>query len=165
MIVNKTNLQGIHLTKHDKIPVLNNIVIEEDGSSVLNIPIIPSRGWSKSQDAGLDFDIWTRDRYGSSTSKKNVSTIFGISNSNSRFRASINGKEQEIDISDLLVLPSNFSGEIVASTIQSLFNQIPVGSNISSLSEPFILQDGDTLSISVDGGVNQDITFNASFLF
>lgn len=91
-----------------------------------NFPIIPSRGWSKSTVAGTDFDIWTRDRHGSSTSEINTQTTFTITTANERLKVSVDGLAAEIALSSLFTLPPTglvLDATALASAIQVLFQR------------------------------------------
>lgn len=54
------------------------LIINDNNNEILNIPLFPVSGYSKSQPAGKNFDIWSRDRFGSTTSQKNIATLFPI---------------------------------------------------------------------------------------
>jgi hypothetical protein len=136
------------------------VKLVEDSVTVLDVPIVPFRGYSYSQIAiGTNFDIWSRDRFGSSTSKPNGSSTFTIDSSNRKLRAKISGYEQEIDFTELFTLPQVLAGGAVASSLQAIFQSIEVGSVLSKNAEPYILYEGDKLSLSVNGGAPIEAEF------
>jgi len=77
--------------------------VTEDNVEVMNVPLYPVRGYSRSQVVtNTNFDIWSRDRFGSTTSIKNTNTTFTINDTHKNFAASFDGTVFEIDLSDLI---------------------------------------------------------------
>jgi hypothetical protein len=77
--------------------------VTEDNVEVMNVPLYPVRGYSRSQVvAGTNFDIWSRDRFGSTTSIKNTNTVFTINDTHKNLAASFDGETFEIDLSNLV---------------------------------------------------------------
>ena len=103
------------------------LIVTESSTEVVNIPIIPARGYVKSTVCGTDFDIWSRDRFGSTTSKLNGTSTFSVSSSLCKLKVTLNGVSQEVNLNDLIVLPQTLPGAALASTIQSLLNNIGTG--------------------------------------
>jgi hypothetical protein len=84
---------------------INNgrMIITENDIEIANLPLYPMRGFSRSQPAGTNFDIWSRDRFGSTTSSKHTSTIFLINEYNRNLRVFFdNSLTVEIDLSTLI---------------------------------------------------------------
>ena len=79
------------------------LIITEDSVEILNIPLYPVRGYSRSEPAGLNFDIWSRDRFGSTTSTKHASTIFTIDDTHRKLKVRFDGSlEVEVDVSEII---------------------------------------------------------------
>jgi len=159
-------LQELSFTIYDSATTarlyINNgrVKLVEDSNTVLDVPIVPFRGYSFSQlNVGTDFDIWSRDRFGSSTSKINSGSSFYIDSTNSKLRVTINGDTQEIDYSELFVLPQTTDGGTLASSLQAIFQGIEVGSTLSTNAEPYILYENDKLNLSVNNGPTQTAIF------
>lgn len=77
--------------------------VTEDNVEVMNVPLYPVRGYSRSQViTNTNFDIWSRDRFGSTTSIKNTNTTFTINDTHKNFAASFDGTTFEIDLSGLI---------------------------------------------------------------
>jgi hypothetical protein len=83
------------------------MIIEENSSEIANFPIIPFRGYSWSSVCGTNFDIWSRDRKGSTTSKSNVTPTFTVDVAQSHLKISIDGIETEFDIGTVLALETD----------------------------------------------------------
>ncbi len=143
--------------------ILNDgrIIITESAAEIVNVPVIPVRGWSKSVTEGPDYGIWTRDRHGSSTSKKNGTSSFLIEETNKNIKVDVDGVEREVDFSSLLVLPQTMSGPAVASTIQNLLQQAEEESAISEKAQFFRIPNQSKLLVSVDEGADQEILFRS----
>lgn len=85
--------------------IINNgrLSITENGSDIVNIPLYPVRGFSRSQQAGKNFNIWSRDRYGSTTSKKHVSTFFTINDTHRKLKVRFDGTlDTQIDMANII---------------------------------------------------------------
>lgn len=79
------------------------IRIIENNVEIVNVPLFPVRGYSKSQSAGTNFDIWSRDRYGSTTSTKHTASSFIIDSSKKRLAVLFDTTLRvEIDLAELV---------------------------------------------------------------
>ncbi|MDD5649711.1 MAG: hypothetical protein PHF86_04725 [Candidatus Nanoarchaeia archaeon] len=79
------------------------MIITENDIEILNIPLFPVRGFSKSQQCGLNFDIWSRDRLGSTTSSKHSTNLFSIDGGNRKLAVRFDESlDVEIDISSII---------------------------------------------------------------
>ena len=79
------------------------LIIEDNSIEILNIPLFPVRGFSKSQSAGTNFDVWSRDRFGSSTSSKHITTNFTIDDNFRRLAVLFDNSIQvEIDLGEII---------------------------------------------------------------
>jgi hypothetical protein len=79
----------------------------------VDVPIISSRAFIVSKSVGPDFEIWTRDRYGSSTSEKNVPQTYRIHSGNNKLKVKIDNVEKEIIIIDEDILTSQTDGTLI----------------------------------------------------
>lgn len=98
---------------------------------MINVPIIPYRGYVVGSACGPNFDIWTRDRYGSSTSAPGVPQSYRLHEGNNKFKAIINGSTYEINIFDNDTIQANNGVLIVdpyvlSSSIGQAFNNVQV---------------------------------------
>ena len=97
--------------------------------TIVDVSIIPSRGFIVGSSCGPNFDIWTRDRYGSSTSDLNVPQSYTINNGNNKFTAIIDSKTYQINIIDPAVLAAQngsltVSPFVISSSITQSFNNL-----------------------------------------
>ena len=92
----------------------------------VDVPIIDSRAYAVSSSASSpNFDIWTRDRRGSTTSEKNVPQSYTIHSGNNKFTVIIDGIEHLINIvaedmleaegEEIIVEPDILAGNITLS--------------------------------------------------
>ena len=105
------------------------VKITENNVEVVNVPIIPKRGFSRSQPAGTDFDIWTRDRKGNTTSSKNGSNSFTIDTTNKILNVEIDGVANEIDLANVpgMTFPMTVAGESISGWLQALLQAVNSG--------------------------------------
>jgi hypothetical protein len=113
---------------------------------MINIPIIPYRGYVVGSACGPNFDIWTRDRYGSSTSAPNVPQSYRLHEGNNKFKAIINGVTYEVNIFDndtiqanngiLIVDPYVLSSSIGQAFSNVRVNDVAVLDNVQCLYNP-----------------------------
>jgi hypothetical protein len=137
--------------------------ITENNQQVVNIPIIPIKGYSQSRtNIGNDFDIWSRDRHGSTTSEVLSSPNIIIDDCHRKLKVKMDGYEQEVDVADILALPIQMTGLQLSSIIQNLFQQIESGSTLNTILAPYFeVNIGDTMYLQVNGGYLQPATFSA----
>jgi hypothetical protein len=95
-------------------------IAKKNDISIVDVPIIDSRAYILSSVAGPNFDIWTRDRYGSATSQFNVPDSYIIHEGNNKIKIVIDGIEKTIQIisPDILEV-SNGSLTVDASILAS----------------------------------------------
>jgi hypothetical protein len=113
---------------------INNerLIIRENGNEIANVPLFPVRGYSKSLPAGSNFDIWSRDRFGSSTSTKHVVTTFPIDIYHKKFAVRFDGSlDVEIDLSELISIEQEDE--------QLINNSTGYETTISLLNKPVIV--------------------------
>jgi hypothetical protein len=79
-------------------------VAKKNDITFVDVPIIPSRAYTLSNTSGPDFEIWTRDRRGSTTSEKNVPASYDLHSGNNKLTVNIDGTIADIKIfEDILV--------------------------------------------------------------
>ena len=106
-------------------------------TEIVNVPLFPVRGYSKSQFAGSNLDIWSRDRFGSTTSSI-VDSIFTIDDNNKKLAVRFDGTtDVEIDFSTLL-------------NIEQTNELVQVTGSTATLNNPLVLPTSDTISLSQD---------------
>jgi len=136
--------------------------IEHNGAEYLDVPIVPFRGYSLSTPCGTNFDIWSRDRHGSSTSKVLLTNIFDVDLTNENFKLTINNETQEIKLSELITLPQTLAGETLASTIQGILNNIDILETINTLEPPYGILEGESFKITIDNVVTTKVFSKAT---
>jgi len=91
--------QNVSVTVND-----GRFVAKKNDITFVDVPIIPSRAYNVSKSVGLDFEIWTRDRHGSTTSEKNVPSSYTIHSGNNKLVIIIDGNTADVKIfEDILV--------------------------------------------------------------
>lgn len=78
----------------------------------VDVPIMSSRAFIVSKSVGPNFEIWTRDRHGSSTSEKNVPQTYRIHSGNNRLKVKVDNVEKEIIVVDTDTLSSQSDGTL-----------------------------------------------------
>jgi hypothetical protein len=119
------------------------LIIHENLFEVINLPLIPFRGYSWSSSCGTNFDMWSADRRGSTTSKPNSSRTFTVSTAACNLKVSIDGVEAQINIGDILAIQTNeqINGEIFSSSVDNeLFTISAVGgeTNFNTVFSPVV---------------------------
>lgn len=111
--------------------------IIENSIEIINVPLFPVRGFSRSQVCGTNFDIWSRDRYGSSTSTKHLSSIFTIDINHRKLAVRFDGiLDVEIDVSDVLnIVQEDESVVTLATGTETDVNlaQVPITNDTDNL--------------------------------
>lgn len=87
-------------------------VAKKNDVVIVDVPIIPYRGFVVGSDAGTDFDIWTRDRYGSTTSEPGVQQLYTIHDGNNKIKVKIDGIQYETKIIEDGILEAQ-NGELI----------------------------------------------------
>lgn len=83
-------------------------IATKNNVAIVDVPIIPYRGYVVSSSRGPTFNVWTRDRYGSTTSDVNVPQIYTIFANNNYIKIKIDGTLYELKvISDEILEASN----------------------------------------------------------
>ncbi|MDD5649579.1 MAG: hypothetical protein PHF86_04065 [Candidatus Nanoarchaeia archaeon] len=104
--------------------------IVENSIEIVNVPLFPVRGYSRSQPCGINFDIWSRDRFGSTTSIKHSSSIFTIDINHRNLAVRFDGTlDVEVDVSDITnIIQTDESVVPLASGTETDVNltQIPI---------------------------------------
>ena len=101
------------------------LIITESSVEILNIPIVPMRGYCWSQITSGNFDIWSRNRIGSTTSILHTVSTFTIDDSHKKLKVNIDGVIGEIDFSTMFMMPQvDMEASGVASIIQLLLQEL-----------------------------------------
>ena len=104
--------------------------IVQNGTETINVPIIPMKGYSKSFTTNGSFNLWSRDSYGSSTSKKNTASNFTLDLMHYKLHILQDGtRDVEIDFSTAYILPKTLDIQTITATMQTMFRNL--GANVS----------------------------------
>jgi len=87
-------------------------IAKKDDVVIVDVPIIPYRAFVVGSECGPNFDIWTRDRYGSTTSETGVPQLYTINEGNNKIKVKINGVQYEVKIVEDGILEAK-NGELV----------------------------------------------------
>lgn len=94
-------------------------IAKKNNVTMVDVPIISSRAYVVSKAAGTDFELWTRDRHGSSTSGINVPQSYLIHDANNKIKVTIDGVTREVQIFSDDVLASQNGQLTVDATVLS----------------------------------------------
>jgi len=92
----------ISTLEHDTFLTINNgrFIVNKNDIPIIDLSIIPSRSYILSKKSGPNFEIWTRDRHGSTTSQMNVPDSYTIHLGNRKLIVKIDNVEKELIVID-----------------------------------------------------------------
>ncbi|MDO8640277.1 MAG: hypothetical protein Q7R33_01935 [Nitrosarchaeum sp.] len=124
--------------------------VKKDDIVIVDVPIVTSRAYNVSKAVGPDFEIWTRDRHGSTTSERNVPSSYVIHASNNKITVKIDGVTKEIQVFDTTILEAQ-DGQVTAAP-DVLAAQISLAMTTSGFTDAVCIYNTNILTFTIASG-------------